>query len=292
MSHQPNPDHQANHYSIGNQQPLHNQVNHAEFEGGLEMEGSHPNTNKNSNAVINQPAESSVPYAFMSLIVLGIILTFVFLHINQQKPSPKIQQALGAIVEEPVNTYQTSPVQSYLTPQPQNNINESNIAANHKIPKALKEALANPANATKLQLSRKKLLALPESIGTLYNLQKLYLTRNELKYLPRGFTRLQKLTHLYARYNWFKKFPQHLLALPNLTHLYLTGNKIRKIPMEISQMQGLQSLHLSDNRLKSLPESITQLKNLRRLYLKGNPINAQEREKIKNWFPHCLVVFD
>ena len=299
MNHQPNSDHQADNRSIYNQQPLQNQLNNAQFGGGVRMEGGPVSQHTNNNNNITKTVHA-LPYV---LVLVG--LTYAFLgYLNQQKTTPKTQQRLNAAVGDSISTrvptstatsvthhYYTTPSSNQHQGELVNQYPAEGVNAEHKTYTSLKKALAEPAKVFRLALYQKKLLNLPESIGTLYNLQKLYLTGNELKDLPKSFIRLGKLTHLYARNNRFKEFPKNLLALPKLANLYLSGNKLRKIPAEITQMQSLQILHLSNNRLKSLPESIAQLKNLRRLYLKGNPISDQEKEKIKRWLPSCTIVF-
>ena len=304
MSHQPNSKHQNDNHSVHNHEPLQNQVNNAQFEGGLHIKGGPANHStghhQNNNNMIVKPA-SGLPYTLSSV---GLVCAFlVFLH--QQKPTAKPPQKLETAVGDSISnarvtsstptsvTHHYHVLKSMNKKQQKSSIPDLDEEANtdHKTYTSLKKALAEPAQVFRLQLYRKNLLSLPESIGTLYNLQKLYLTSNELKDLPKSFTHLGKLTHLYARNNRFKKFPESLLTLPRLTSLYLSGNKLRKIPDEITQMQGLQILHLSNNRLKSLPKQIAQLKNLRILYLKGNPINDQEKKKISRWLPSRKIFF-
>lgn len=160
----------------------------------------------------------------------------------------------------------------------------------------LDDALKNPQNVLRLNLSNQKfqipdsiwlkfvnlqylslkndhLKKLPEGIGNLKNLKVLDLSGNDLSMLPTTFTQLSNLEELYLnddkKFRFDKNIPI-LSKLPKLKSLHIENDGLQKLPKNIFQLDNIESLYLNKNRLKKIPLEIKELKNLKYLDLQDN----------------------
>jgi hypothetical protein len=102
--------------------------------------------------------------------------------------------------------------------------------------------------------------------------------------------------------------------LTGLTSLSLSDNDISSIPIELTELKNLKTIDLSNNSklrdvtniekivsleflsfygcyLTEMPVNIGNLKHLKVLDLDGNPINEQEKMRIKKALPNCKITF-
>ena len=139
---------------------------------------------------------------------------------------------------------------------------------------SLEEALANPNEVYKLDLSDQDLTAFPKEILQFKNLEKLYLMNNQLTELPAEISELQNLESLLLVDNQFTEFPKEVCSLKNLEYLYLPDNQLQNLPAEISELQKLRILVLNDNQLKILPPELGSLQSLEDLRLNRNQLST------------------
>jgi len=154
---------------------------------------------------------------------------------------------------------------------------------------SIDEALKNPENVFRLNLSNQN-IQFSDSIWSKFtNLQYLSLKNDHLKKIPEGIGNLKNLKVLDLSGNDFKVLPTTFIGLLNLQELYLNDEKYfqfdKNIPI-LSKLPNLKSLHLENDGLKKLPKNISQLKNLESLYINNNqfkqiPLEIKGLENLK-----------
>lgn len=172
---------------------------------------------------------------------------------------------------------------------------------------SLDEALKNPENVYRIDLSDQNLKIsdtiwskftnlqylslkddhlkeIPEGIGYLKNLEVLDLSGNDFKVLPSSFSNLTNLQELYLNDDKYFKFSKNipiLSTLPNLRSLHIENDGLRSLPKDIVMLSHLESLYLNNNKFRQLPPELNGLKNLQYLDFHDNklPLPAQD---IKN----------
>jgi len=175
---------------------------------------------------------------------------------------------------------------------------------------SLEEALKNPKNVYRLDLSNQNLelsdsiwssftnlqylslkndhlKQIPKGIGYLKNLQVLDLSGNDFKTLPSTFSNLTNLQELFLnddKYFNFKKSIPILSALPNLKSLHIENDGLKSLPKSMYKLSRLESLYLNDNQFKRIPIELKGLKNLQFLDFHNNKfrIPAQDMQN-KNY---------
>lgn len=132
---------------------------------------------------------------------------------------------------------------------------------------ALPEQL--PAGLRWLRLNGNGLKSLPEAIGGLRDLRRIYLNDNSLASLPASIASLEALEDIALANNRLEAFPEALVALPSLRNLDLRGNA----------------------GITALPANIGDMKALRTLTLAGCRIPKEERDRIRQALPECVINF-
>lgn len=161
---------------------------------------------------------------------------------------------------------------------------------------SLDEALKNPENVYRIDLSNQNLQVadsiwskftnlqylslkndhlkeIPEGIGYLQNLKVLDLSGNDFKVLPSTFSNLIKLQELFLndeKYFKFKKNIPVLSTIPNLKSLHIENDGLKSLPKDIYKLSHLESLYLNDNKFREIPTELNGLKNLQFLDLHDN----------------------
>jgi len=153
----------------------------------------------------------------------------------------------------------------------------------------LEEALKNPNEVLRLNLSNQNFNTLPDSIWDKFkNLEYLSLKNDHLKEIPVGIGNLSKLKVLDLSNNDFKVLPQSFSRLENLIEIYLNDEKKMDINQSLSVIKDLPNLkiiHLENDNLKDIPQNLLNFPQLEMLYLNKNrfkkfPIN--ELKELKN----------
>jgi hypothetical protein len=90
---------------------------------------------------------------------------------------------------------------------------------------SLEEALKEPANVYRLDLSHNGLTEFPMEILRLINLQTLNLSNNGIEILPADIVKLHKLQYLNLSTNGIKKLPAEIASLRHLKKLDLSQNQ-------------------------------------------------------------------
>ena len=133
------------------------------------------------------------------------------------------------------------------------------------------QALTNdlPANLRWLRLNGNGLSSIPESIGQLKDLRRIYLNDNSIASLPSSFASLEALEDVALANNRLEAFPEVLVGLPSLRNLDLRGNA----------------------NITVLPSNVGDMKSLRTLTLAGCRIPKEERDRIREALPECVINF-
>jgi len=135
---------------------------------------------------------------------------------------------------------------------------------------SLQEALENPDEVIRLDLSYQDLKVLPSSIGQLTKLKRLKLSHNQLKKLPEELFLLEDLRRLHLDDNQLKKLPTEFYGFAKLKKLYLQNNKLKDVSNDVGQLKMLRRLELSGNNLSTMPDSISVLPELKYLNFDKN----------------------
>ena len=137
----------------------------------------------------------------------------------------------------------------------------------------LQDALKNPDQVYRLDLSNQKLSNSVVNWQKFKNLEYLSLKNDHLKVLPKEIFGLQNLKTLDISLNDFETLSDDFVKFKNLEELYLndeTNLNVPKTLILLSKLPKLKALHLEGDHLSRLPEHISELKNLQSLYLNNN----------------------
>ena len=155
-------------------------------------------------------------------------------------------------------------------PPPETEIQATPIArgalANKKTYRSFYEAIQNPLDVFKLNMSGMQIQKIPKEIGEMKNLQELILSKNQIK-----------------------EIPVEIGQCKNLQIINLFKNRIEVIPVEIKDLTHLQMLFLGRNKISRAPNWISGLKHLKILDVMGNPMIQSEFEYIKRSLPKTQV---
>ncbi|TAH04801.1 MAG: leucine-rich repeat domain-containing protein [Sphingobacteriales bacterium] len=153
--------------------------------------------------------------------------------------------------------------------------------------KDLSEALKNPAQVYRLNLSNQK-VSIPDSVWEKFsNLEYLSLRNDHLKAIPAGIGNLGRLRVLDLSGNDFTYLPASFKNLSNLEELYLNDDKYfnleQNLPL-LGSMSGLRSLHLENDGLKRIPKNIGMLNQVESIFLNNNKFSQPplELKKLPN----------
>ncbi len=139
--------------------------------------------------------------------------------------------------------------------------------------RSLSEALSEPSEVTRLDLSRAELTELPRELTSLGNLQVLSLSGNSnlsVDNILDIVARLPKLRELDLSAIGAERLPESIGGLAQLEILNLHGNRLSSLPQAIARLQRLRMLFIGDNRLTVLPPVLGKLTSLEVLSLEGN----------------------
>lgn len=153
---------------------------------------------------------------------------------------------------------------------------------------SLGEALKNPSDVYRLNLSDQNFKELSDSIWSKFeNLEYLSLKNDHLKEIPAGIGNLKNLQVLDLSNNDFTVLPESFSRLENLKELYLNGEKkmdFNQSLRAIKDLPNLKILHLENDNLESIPKGLLEFTQLEALYLNNNNFNEipVELENLKN----------
>lgn len=156
---------------------------------------------------------------------------------------------------------------------------------------SLEDALVNPRQVYRLDLSKKKLKTFPQEIFLMINLNELKLEKNKLTEIPTQITGLRYLQRLNCSKNRIEKFIPEICRLTNLVELDLSENYIGQIPDDIRKLKELRKLVLWSNLLHYFPTTLGQLEKLEELDLLHNEMNVHEQDRLKNLLPNTYIHF-
>ena len=100
--------------------------------------------------------------------------------------------------------------------------------------KSLDEALQNPSQVYRVNLTKQGITELPPEIGTLVNLQYLNLSKNSISSIPPEIKKLKNLQWLILEDNSITSLPPELAEMTNLETLDLDGNSAIKCRRSVS----------------------------------------------------------
>ena len=137
----------------------------------------------------------------------------------------------------------------------------------------IEEALKNPENVFRLNLSNQTFKISNEDWKKFINLEYLTIKNDHLKEIPLGITNLKSLKIIDLSGNDFTELPKEFTNLVNLEEIYLNEEKNINLPKSLSllsKLPKLKTLHLENDDLSILPSEIFKLNNLENLYLNDN----------------------
>ena len=126
-----------------------------------------------------------------------------------------------------------------------------------------------PSSLRWLRLNGNGLTSVPDAIGKLKDLRRIYLNDNSISSLPQSFASLEALEDVALANNRLESFPEVLVRLPSLRNLDLRGNA----------------------NITALPANAGDMKALRTLTLAGCGIPKEERDRIRQALPDCVINF-
>ena len=156
----------------------------------------------------------------------------------------------------------------------------------------LNEALLNPNNVYRLDLSKKKLKVFPMEILKFKYLQELNLSKNKLDSIPEQIGLLPNLQILNVSGNKLLYLPDSIGELKNLKKLIASKNKLLALPNRIGDCENLEVLDIWSNGLETFPDQMSNLKKLRWMDLRNMPIDDKEREHLKQILPKSKIFLD
>jgi Leucine-rich repeat (LRR) protein len=145
----------------------------------------------------------------------------------------------------------------------------------------LEEALKNPENVYRLNLSEQEIEIADTIWSKFTNLQYLSLKNDHLKQIPDGLGNLKTLKVLDLSGNDFKVLPPSFSNLINLEELFINDDKYFRLDKNIpilSKLPNLKTLHLENDGLKSLPKNTSNLIHIESLYLNNNEFKELPKE--------------
>ncbi len=156
---------------------------------------------------------------------------------------------------------------------------------------SLAQAMAEPMQVYRLDLSKQKLKVLPEELRRLPNLNALDLGRNKLKELPSWFTDLANLQELTLSGNKLVDFPEVICGLRHLKRLDMSRNALTGLPACLGRLKELTSLDLWSNDLANFPDELDGMEALRYVDLRVIQFSPKEMERIVELWPRAKIQF-
>ncbi len=184
-------------------------------------------------------------------------------------------------------------------------IDSSNINKEYR---SIEEALKNPDQVYRLDLSNQNIFVpndvwskfinleylslkndhlkeLPSEIGTLKKLRVLDLSGNDFIVLPKSFSELYNLEELFLneekRFNLDENI-EVLSLLPHLRILHLENDQLNKLPKKIYRLNHLESLYLNNNKFKEFPTELKEMPNLKYLDFHDNKLSPLELQNFQS----------
>lgn len=177
-----------------------------------------------------------------------------------------------AVDSSQINKEYTSISEALKNPEQVYRLNLSN--QNIAIPK---DAWPKLVNLEYLSFKNDHLKEIPKEIGFLKNLKILDLSGNDFTTLPKSFSKLTNLQELYL--NDEKNFVLEkslnvLNPLPNLKILHLENDNLKKLPKNFSKLDHLETLFLNNNSFTEIPTEIKGINTLKFVDLHDNKLKS------------------
>jgi Leucine-rich repeat (LRR) protein len=140
-------------------------------------------------------------------------------------------------------------------------------------------------NLEYLSLKNDHLKELPSEIGTLKKLKVLDLSGNDFIVLPKSFSELYNLEELFLneekRFNLDENI-EVLSLLPHLRILHLENDQLNKLSKKIYRLNHLESLYLNNNKFKEFPTELKEMPNLKYLDFHDNKLSPLELQNFQS----------
>ncbi|MEI6766816.1 MAG: leucine-rich repeat domain-containing protein [Bacteroidota bacterium] len=157
---------------------------------------------------------------------------------------------------------------------------------------SLDEALLNPSEVYRLDLSKQHLEQIPAGVFMLANLQEMNLSHNKIKSIPCEIKSLKNLRIIDLSSNKLITLPAEIGTLTYLQKLYLKHNKISTLPIEMALLISLSELDLWGNRIIRFPAQMASLRNtLKKIDMRGITIKTPQRNAITDLLPDTDIYF-
>jgi len=162
---------------------------------------------------------------------------------------------------------------------------------NEQLFESMEEALLEPENVIRLDLSKQKIPNLDYDFGKLVKLQWLNLSKNDFEEFPIAVTELPDLQWLDLSKNDITKIPDEIGKLQNLLYINISKNKVYVISPELGKLKKLETIDFWDNPIKTFPDELRGMSSLKLLDLRVTVINEKEKTKLQRMFPYTEIKF-
>jgi Leucine-rich repeat (LRR) protein len=112
-----------------------------------------------------------------------------------------------------------------------------------------------------------------------------------LREIPWAMTRLDSLEELRLRNNTIREVPEWLSRLKKLRVLDLSGNYKLKGLINLTRLTTLEELHLNDCQITGIPDEFARLSKLKKLVIGKSGLTADERQRLVELLPSCIITF-
>jgi Leucine-rich repeat (LRR) protein len=154
------------------------------------------------------------------------------------------------------------------------------------------QAMLNPENVIKLDLSKNKLKDVPADIRKLTNLQYLDLSKNKITSLPSWIGELKSLQFLILSKNKIDSLPPQFGDLTHLKYFVMNRSELTSLPHTIGKLKELHYMDLWDDNISNFPYELKNISgNLETLDLRDVLVNNATQAYLKSLLPTTSIYF-
>lgn len=152
-------------------------------------------------------------------------------------------------------------------------------------------AIKEHVKVLSIDVASQGLKKLPKKLSRLDKIVSINLLGNQFESFPNILSKLTTLDEISLSSNRLKYVGPEIGNLKNLRILIMNNNQLTELPKEIGELTNLLYLEIGNNQLTSLPEEIKYLSSLQVLHIERNKISNEEKDRIKELLPKCVIHF-
>jgi len=217
-------------------------------------------------------------------ILILLVLAYVALYFLNSE----ITDAINAQI---LNLFKAK-TESTVTETQLNQLSDDELS-DAKVYTSLEEAIKDPEQVLKLDLSGQNLTAIPQEVFQMKNLQFLDVSKNKLAEIPDDIQKLSQLQELDLSANRLTKLSAKIDELAFLQKLDLANNQMTQLPDVMSNLGKLTELNLSENPNLDFKKTLNDLgysRSLKKLTMKAGSTEVQkEISKLRKLLPEIVI---